>query len=480
MLKFYSSDMFSIPKMLREMDPARIETFRSIYGRHLAVATRHIEELRELEKDLFSRHWSSEFEEAVIPQLPWPEDKLELYAKPASGMDSPFSLIATLATIVAIRNGAFDLLPRHGAGLLCSGRKDIQLESALQFANWRVAGNTYLESLRYVAMDVFRATEEKSMLVVLSQAYLGEDGVKCPPEALDSDDPEVSFFAALLLGKEPLLLRALSSPNPLESMVAANKLIRLHRAAAVVDYYRRATPEQQRALLSSIALTKQPVPEIHPALFETILRDPKTRLAQAAADVFRLGCTHPEALRLAELKQWPILHALSLAKLEPETFRAIGELLVRENMVDMSQFAWICLAVPGRLPEDFVERVFPSATSPQMQIELLKCAEKQLDDLPGRPRGTSMERVLTRACFGDHPPPVIGAAWAAMHRINMHREVGAPSPFPLTIENVVQFWPYPEFEARLARLQANQEALAQTFVGDDLHCFLGSRTEPGQ
>src|SRR5215475_8325963 len=58
MVKFYGADMFSVPKMLREMDPARVDTFRAIYGQQLAVAMRHTDELRELEKELFDRCWS--------------------------------------------------------------------------------------------------------------------------------------------------------------------------------------------------------------------------------------------------------------------------------------------------------------------------------------------------------------------------------------------------------------------------------------
>jgi hypothetical protein len=86
-----------------------------------------------------------------------------------------------------------------------------------------------------------------------------------------------------------------------------------------------------------------------------------------------------------------------------------------------------------------------------------------------------MERVLIRAAFGDHAPQVIGAAWSGMHRINMHREVGRPSPFPYSTNTIRQFWPLPEFEDRLKKLQANKEALEQIFVGEDLRRFLGSR-----
>jgi hypothetical protein len=141
----------------------------------------------------------------------------------------------------------------------------------------------------------------------------------------------------------------------------------------------------------------------------------------------------------------------------------------------MNQFAWTCLAAPERMPRDFVERVFHMAQTPETQIELLRFAEKQLDDLPQRPRGTPMEAVLIRAGFANYAPEVIGAAWAGMHRINYHRDYGTVSPFPYSIETIQQYWPVAEFEERLARLQADGAALGQTFVGEELRRFLGTR-----
>ena len=479
MIKFYGADMFSIPKMLRDMDPARIDTFRSIYGQQLAVAMGHVEELRELEGELFDKHWSAAFEETLIPQLPWPEKELSLYSQPEHrGVDSPFPIISTLASLVALRKGNFSLLHEIGSTMLSSGmRADLQREAALQISNWRVAGNTYLESLRYAARDCLRHTKPKTVLVRLSQAYLGEDGVKAPEESLTDDDPEVAFFGALLLRNAPILIRALDSANPLQRMVAANKLVQMERADAIVDLFaRRADPEQQLDLLGSIGLAQRAVPELHESLFAAIERNPKTKLSRMAAGAICQGCSHQEAMRLAEMLDWDILHSLSLSKcVEPETFRAIGELLVRENKVYNNQFAWICMAAPGRMPQDFVERVFSRAKSPEMEKELLLFAEKQLDLLQGRPRGTSMERVLIRAAFGDHAPEVIGTAWCAMHRINYGREVGSPSPFPYSVETITQFWPYKEFKERLARLQANEAALNETFVAEGLRRFLGSR-----
>lgn len=573
MLKFYGSDMFAIPKMLREMDPGRLDTFRSIYGQHLGVAMRHIEELRELEKDLFSKHWSAELEEKLIPQLPWPEKDLETYSAPGkTGRESPFLLVSNLASLVAIRRGDFDLLPKVGPYMLSSGsRPDLELEAALQISNWRVAGNTYLENLRYPAMSCLRAAEPKTMLVILSQAYLGEDGVKAPEEALTSSDFEVAFFAALLLGNKRVLIRALDSNDPLQWMVAANKLIRLKEAPAILDVFRRkANIDQQLNLLGTIQLEKRAVPELHEALFEVIDKNlevdktfsTKSKLARLAAAVLCFDCSHAEAMRLAQTLDWDILHALSLAKaVAPETLREVGVMLVRENLVKTSAFAWTCMAREGRMPLDFVEgvfslagtpetqsellrfakiqgaklprrffensfsavgtptvqiqfvelaveqtgelapafaehavdissapetrlkilysaknpadlfeRVFPCASAPSAQMDMLRYAERFLGKTGTRPRGTPMERLLLRVAFGDFEESVVIEAWSGLYRTNMNRDSQSRKPFRYAIETIEEIMTVPEYAARLGRLRANRSFAAST-VGSELQRF---------
>jgi hypothetical protein len=229
-------------------------------------------------------------------------------------------------------------------------------------------------------------------------------------------------------------------------------------------------------LIQRITLAKFPVRPLHEALFETVEKNPKSKLGGAAASAICLGCSHFEALRLASYFDPGILHSLSLAKtVEPETLREIGELLVKENRVDSKAYAWLCMAKPGRMPLDFVERVWTWAGTPELQVELLRFAEQQLEDLPGRPYDTSMERVMILAAFGDYRPEVIGAAWAGLHRINYHRSYGNITPFPYSVEAIEKFWPMAEFEKRLARLESDEAALQQIFVGEELRRFLGGR-----
>jgi hypothetical protein len=477
MLKYYGSDMFTIPKQLREMEPGRLDVFRSLYDKHLGVATRHIEDVRALEKDLFSKGWSARLEESLIPQLPWPDDKLELYSAPENiGKQSPFGVTAVLAELVAARNGDFSEIQKKGYNWL-AGPLDLQMEAVLQLGNWRISGNVWIESLRYTVMNLLREVKERSMLQTLTLAYSGDD-VEVPREALTSTDPEIYFFAALLLDHEEILTKALDSTNPLQRMVAANRLIRMKRAGAIVDFFERCDRDQQLDLLGSIELAKKPLPELHRALMEIVRKDPETPLSEAAVRVICMQCSDAEAIELATSNNWRMLHQLALAKLGPETLREIGVSLFRRGMADKNRMEWMCFT--KNMPPDFVPQTFPMAAKPAEQVSLLAFAEKQLDDLEGQPWGTPMERLLIETAFGDYAPETIGAAWAALHRINMHREYGRIYPFPYTKEAIEEFFPFDDFERRVKRLQANQPALEQTFVGDDLHRFVRSRERASQ
>jgi hypothetical protein len=480
MMKFYGADMFSIPKMLREMDPDRVDTFRAIYNQHLAVATRHVEEVRQLEPVLFHKHWSSLLEEELVPQLPWDEKAMAMYSAQAkSGSDSPFPMTRSLANLVALRSGKYSLLSTCGYDL-GSADPELRLETALQLANWRVAGFTYLESLRYTVRDVLREFAKDpnhplATYIRMSQYYLGEEGIASPDDEVTSSNDEVSFYAAVMTDEgKAVLQRSLHSSDEMRRQLSARRLLRMHCTDGIADVYASSTPEQKERLLQEIQLAKKPVRALHDVLFQTVQEFTTSKLGRAAAHAICLDCTHAEAMRLAETKNWDILHVVALAKLAPETYRAVGEMLVREGMVNFNKFAWTNLASGGKMPLDFVRSVFHTV-DPEAQRHLLRFVEKQVEELPGLPRHTPAEEVLVRTAFGDHDPEVIGEAWCGLHRLNYRREYASPSPFPYTSENIERYWPMHEFERRVAALQANGPAMKQTFVEEDLRRFLRSK-----
>src|SRR5882672_232260 len=58
MLKDAGTDRFTVPRMLREMDPDQRENFTRIYQRHAVAVARHVDEIRFLERFLFHKVFS--------------------------------------------------------------------------------------------------------------------------------------------------------------------------------------------------------------------------------------------------------------------------------------------------------------------------------------------------------------------------------------------------------------------------------------
>ena len=102
---------------------------------------RHVEELRGLESELFSKHWSSELEEQLIPQLPWPEKEYAKYSAPeGTGRNSPFLIVANLASLIEVRRGDFDFAcgVKIGPVMLSSGSR-MDLETGIGVADFQLA-----------------------------------------------------------------------------------------------------------------------------------------------------------------------------------------------------------------------------------------------------------------------------------------------------------------------------------------------------
>src|SRR5436190_1365939 len=115
MLKDAGTDRFTIPKQLKEFDPDQIENFSRIYQRHSVAVARHVDEVRFLERFLYGRGWSAALEDELVPQLPWPEDRLAQMSAPTpkSGEDlamvkaihdtTPFGETKALAALVRLK-----------------------------------------------------------------------------------------------------------------------------------------------------------------------------------------------------------------------------------------------------------------------------------------------------------------------------------------------------------------------------------------
>lgn len=466
MLKSMGASVFEIPKLLAELDPELIATHDAIYKTHLAAANRHIEYARELSGSLCHKHWAAELEEQLTPQLPWNDGELEKHARGTLDENSPVPLLQDLTLVYQMHRGEWKNLKR-AANLIYHPDATLAAEAALQLSGWRALCTTYTEISRYDLMAALRPCT----LTAHVNPRLAMLGAEPRPEYGPTGDPDTDFLVMVLNNDVRALITCLDSPDPMRRYAAALQLVRLKEAAHIGPALLTLGAEEQTQLLRDIARGKAPAPMLHDALFRIFETTRDNRASRAAAQVIAMGGRHVDAVRLLELSDADrdVLNALLRAKLAPETLYEIGWRLVKSGRFTMDQWGWDQAAKPGGLPVRFVEEMYPQAT-PEVQKQLLRLAEMQIE--AHAEERSSLERFLIRQCFVPAPVEVMGAAWASIHRIQMHREVGRIVPCEPTVENVAWCWTMPEFLTRLAELMANPAAVRQTFVRDDFDRFL--------
>lgn len=464
MLKHMGASVFEIPKLLTELDSGLIETYESIYGTHAAVVNRHVEAVRRLSQQLYQRHWAGQLEDELVPQLPWPEERLTAYSRDTS----TFPIEQELAQLVRIRNGDFTNLSQ-AANLLQSADETLAAEAALQLSGWRALYSTYTEISRYQLIDLLL----RSPLPAHAAPRLAALGHTPQPTYSVTGEPDTDFLILLLEENPQPLEQALDHSDPIRRAVAAAQLIRINNVAALGPTLRAAAPEQQVQLLRDIIRNKKPVPALRDDLFHILTTTLDHKVERAAAQAITLQRRRDDLLRLVEIADGDhdILHSVLRSKPEPETYAEIGYLLVETGHFTMDQWGWDEAAKPGGMPIGFVENVWGQAP-PAIQCHLLCFAEKQIE-AHGVER-SALERFLIRQCFADASVDVIGTAWAGIHRIQMHRQVGLTVPCHLSLENVTWCWSQPEVLTAIAGLMSNPEAVRQTFVRDDFDRFLRS------
>ncbi|MBI2686904.1 MAG: hypothetical protein HYX27_11360 [Acidobacteria bacterium] len=478
MLKSMGASVFEIPKLLAELDPELIATHQSIYATHAAAMNRHVDDARWLGQFLYQKHWAGALEDELIPQLPWGEAALATYAVPAAYFDSdvsraaalaessPLSRLRELAELVRVHLGDFSGL-RGSTHLVYSNDPEIAAEAALQFSGWRAIYTVYTEINRYDLIALL----EKSPYPQLAAPRMAALGAKPQPRYAPVGDADTDFLVQILDENTHVLEANLDSRDAMRRYVAAEQLIRLRRADRIGPVLLAAGDEQQLQLLRTVSLHKRAIPALHEVFFELAERSPEEQIRKAAAHAISLGRDHADSLRLlaSSDERFDVVHSLLRAKLPPETLYEIGQRLVQSDKFTMDQWGWDEAAKPNAMPMRFVEDQYPHASN-KVKAELLRFAEKQIE-AHGESR-TSLERHLIRQCFAKAPAELIGAAWASIHRIQMHRQVGLTVPCDLSMENVAWCWTMPDLLTAIAGLMANPEAVEQTFVRDDFSRFL--------
>jgi hypothetical protein len=434
MLKDAGVDRFGIPKMLAELDPGQIENFTNIYQRHAAVMARHVDHVRFLETFLQDKNWSSVLEETLIPQLPWPEERLAEYSpplypeeRPVSGVRThaesralariigtiaPFALTRSLAPLVRLMLEDWEV-HRDAQAVLYASDPRLQGEAALALSHWRVVYGPGIPGERYRIIDALRASLFPFRSAV-HLAMLAADGAVLPPEAISSSDPDIAFMAALAMGDVDRLVAAGQSPDPLQRYVAAWRLCGMGHFIGVSEVLRAADAAQQIDLMQTVLRAKKPPFELRDVCFELLENHPEERVRKNAARVLS-ACWQPgDALRIGRAARGEsqiYQSILQTKEIPPEELDRFCGFLVERGEFNAGQWGMSDAARPGHVPASFVPCHWPDASA-AARIELCKFAEMQLEQSADE----DLHRFLVHTIFRRDVFDVQQTAWTCLYR----------------------------------------------------------------
>lgn len=429
MLKDAGTDRFSVPKMLRELDPEQLDNFSRIYERHAAVAERHVSDLRFLERHLRSAGSSAALDDALVRELPWPADRLKaLTLKPlAAGDDrstaaaiaaaTPFEETRALASIVRLRLGDLAVL-RDVAGLAGTDGT-VGIEAARALLWWRTAVRA-----ERAGLDRFGA--ERSWISVLARSpdpleaalyAAGRPDRAALQPVLDATDPDLRIAAALALGDRERL-QAMLACDPDQLWAAACRLADLGEAAALAPVLTEADSGLRLAILRRWR-GKEPVPVLRQILIRILeeLPAPDDRqrsdevLADRALRLAARGLPDELAARVARCAGHGPYACQGLlcdeAGLGPAGIAAVIDELIARGRIGGDMTGIEAAARRGAIPAGFVpQRIVPGMPA-GLRIELLRVAELQY----AHGGGDDLLRLFWRTVYDAPEPEVREAAW---------------------------------------------------------------------
>jgi hypothetical protein len=449
MLKDAGTDRFTVPKMLRELDADQIDNFTRIYQRHAAVVTRHVDEIQFLERFLFHRKLSVALEESLVPQLPWPSERLEeLTGPPLPAADdlatvkaieetTPFATTRSLAALARLRLDDLDAY-EHARASFQTAEPVLRAEAALVLTGWRVLctiGRPH-RSLDDIAEELERSHFRLEAAVRL--ALLGRPNADLLREALGATDPETAFAAALATGDVDRLRAALTGGD-LERRAAGNRLIELGIIKPVQEVIEKSPVEVQRELVESVLRRGEPVPELGETLLGIVETTDDETLRERAARILCNQLRPAWALRIARAAHGERYIFQSLlseaAALPSEAVASVVDEMITAGLFAMHQYGLKEAGTRGAVPDTFVPARFAGADR-AMQTELLGLAEAQLEA-----RGDeALHRFVWGVVFGPHPVELRSAAWWVLHRGYLRLEPRGEGPLRLERASIERFF----------------------------------------
>ena len=485
MLKDAGSDRFTIPKQLVEFPPDQIENFSRIYQRHAMAVARHVEEPRFLERFLRQQLWSAALEDELIPQLPWPEARLELMSRPTTAaagdlatvlaiqQSTPIDASRSLASLARLRLQD-DSAYQEVVGIVQGGDPGMRLEAALALGTWRISTlHGYDRSLgRVLAAELAHATF--TLPAAVARGFLGDLDRDLVRQALTSPEGEVSVGAALLLGDLDRLTVVLQGDD-LSRIAAGRAIIALGHYALVAAALADSTEAVQTALLEGLVRRKEAMPELGEVLLRLLESSGSKTIRERSA---RLLCRQlrPEwaerIARAAQGEQYIFQSLMSTeAALPADALSGVLSFMIEHGFFTDHQYGLMEVAKRGGVAETFICRPFGAAGN-ETRKALLRFAEEQL-----KARGDDeLHRFVMATVFGPYPAEIRAAGWWVLSR--WYRQQGdhrGEGPLRLTVPAVQRFFgSMADFLPKLAALIGDHASMKEVGLFEFVATLLSS------
>ena len=479
MIKDAGTDRFTVPKLLKELDPDQIENFTRIYQRQAAMVARHVDDLRLLERHLYHRHWSATVEDQLIPQLPWNDQDLaaatpsplsvgdDLAVATALQASSPLPLTRELALLVRLRLHDWAAV-RDAQSLLRHADPLVRDEAALLLASWQVRTACGPGNDERGLMEALKASPLKAEAAV-RLAAMSRTAVELPAEVHACVNPDVRFHVALITGERDRLIAALAEDD-LHALAAGRALIREGHTAPLEHLLRAGSAEVRAELVVALASARKPAPALNAALIELAEQTDDERLRERAARVVCYAIPPGTALRLARIAddRGIIQALLQIAKLPSDELVELLAYLIDERRFRMSQFGMNDVVKNNRLPDTFVPQHFARADQDGKK-DLCRLAEEQL-----KQHDEKLQHFLYQVVYGDHLGDLRATAWSSLHR--HYRQDDPRGEGPLKLESSVIcriFGSVAAFIPRLTAVLNDHATLKEVSLYDHIARLLG-------
>jgi hypothetical protein len=429
MLKDAGTDRFTIPKLLREFDADRLETFRAIYQSQAAIAMAHVADLAYIETFLYQNVWSPELEDRLVSQLPWPDGEgLTHEYRDGEGRlrhileTTPIDVTRDLAKLALLRSEDEWKRHRDAAGLLYHRDPRIREEAALALTHWRVLVSLGLPREFELEVDRILANSRLEEPVQVRQAYLFPQKYEVSPTLLGSLDPDVRFAAALA-ACAPDALRSAAISDDAGELTRYAAFSRLATADALDARSARSLgaleEEHLLSVLGTLARRKRAYPEFTSPFLEWMPKIESDRARERAAALLSRDLSYETALTIFEMDH-DLAPVLFRSNMPPDAFERIANRLLDTGGFRASMYGLDAAAQAGRMPDLFVIPAFERTGNE----ELIRFAERQLETREIEP----LMDFLVRCCF-EAQGSACESAWSATSRLRHRTDVAAVTPF---------------------------------------------------